>query len=58
MRDMSGKRGRSLCFREWKRKEGGRGQKKEGRRYGSRGRKRMGSKGGTEEVGKKGNGER
>ncbi len=49
---MKGKRGRSLYFREWKRKERGRGQKKEGRKYGSRGRKRMGFKGGREEVGK------
>jgi hypothetical protein len=31
MRDMRGKGGRSMCFRELKRKEGGRGQKKEGK---------------------------
>ncbi len=56
---MRGKRGGSLCFREWKRKEGGRGPEEGGKKIWDKGKEkdvRMGSKGGREEVGKKENG--
>jgi hypothetical protein len=59
MRNMRGKKGRMMCFREWKRKEEGRGSE-EGRKkiWDKRKEKdgKMGSKGGREEVGKKENG--